>query len=125
MKICFPVIGNEGVRSKVYNHFGSAPHFIIYDTEKDEIQSVVNDDQHHAHGACNPIKALGGYVVDAIVVGGIGQGALIKLTQAGVKVFKASASTIEENLSLFKAKLLPEYTMEGCCGGHAGHACAH
>lgn len=34
MNICFPVIGNEGVKSKVYNHFETALHFVVYDTEK-------------------------------------------------------------------------------------------
>ena len=38
---------------------------------------------------CNPIKALSGEVVDAVVVGGIGKGAIIKLNSMGIKVYKA------------------------------------
>ena len=33
MKICFPVEKDEGIESQVYNHFGSAPVFIMVDTE--------------------------------------------------------------------------------------------
>jgi len=36
MKVGFAVQGNEGVESKVYDHFGSAPAFIIVDTEGKE-----------------------------------------------------------------------------------------
>ncbi len=37
MKICFPVQENEGLGSRVYNHFGSAPMFIVVDTETDNV----------------------------------------------------------------------------------------
>ena len=33
MKVCFPVKSNEGMSSIPYNHFGSAPEFIICDLE--------------------------------------------------------------------------------------------
>ena len=29
MKVCFPVKSNEGMNSIPYNHFGSAPEFVI------------------------------------------------------------------------------------------------
>ena len=32
MKVCFPVQKDEGIESQVYNHFGSAPVFIVVDT---------------------------------------------------------------------------------------------
>lgn len=60
MKVCFPVQKDEGVESQVYNHFGSAPAFIVVDTEGKGVQRVDNRDLHHAHGACNPIMALDG-----------------------------------------------------------------
>ena len=31
---------------------------------------------NHVHGACNPIMAIGGQDIDAVVVGGIGAGAI-------------------------------------------------
>ncbi len=126
MKICFPVQNNEGLESTVYNHFGSAPFFVIINTETDDATTIVNKDLHHAHGACNPMKAIDGQQIDAIIVGGIGAGALNRLNQLGIKAFQAQAATIRENISLLQAQGLRELTIQQCCGGHsAGGGCAH
>lgn len=126
MKVCFPIEKNEGVESTVYNHFGSAPLFLLVDTAANTVAPVINDDQHHSKGACSPIKALGSQPVDAVVVGGIGGGALGKLNQLGIKVYRAQPGTIAENLELFAAGVLTEYSAQLCCGGHAqGGGCAH
>jgi predicted Fe-Mo cluster-binding NifX family protein len=126
MKICFPVQNDKGMDSTVYNHFGSAPVFVVVDTTSDGVASVINRDQHHAHGACNPLKALDGQQIDAVVVGGIGAGALTRLNQAGISVHRSQAETVRENVALFAEKRLPELSVQGCCGGHsAGGGCAH
>jgi predicted Fe-Mo cluster-binding NifX family protein len=126
MKICFPAQKDDGLDSAVYNHFGSAPIFVVVDTDTDTITSISNRDQHHAHGACNPMKALDNQRVDAIVVGGIGAGALTRLNQMGIIVHRSQAPTIRENLTMFASKTLPELTLQGCCGGHSGDGgCAH
>jgi len=126
MKVCFPVQTNEGLESRVYNHFGSAPAFVVVDMTTNTLSTITNSDQHHAHGACNPIKALDNHNVHAIVVGGIGGGALSRLNQAGIRVYRAEASSIRENIEMFMSDRLPEYTQQQCCGGHArGHGCAH
>jgi predicted Fe-Mo cluster-binding NifX family protein len=122
MKICFPVAENQGLESEVYGHFGSAPQFLVVDTETREITTLNNGDEHHAHGACQPLKALGGQEVDAIVVGGIGGGALMGLNRAGFKVYKAQGLTIADNITCFAQDELPILTPEQTCGGHAhGH----
>jgi predicted Fe-Mo cluster-binding NifX family protein len=126
MKICFPVQQDEGFDSSVYNHFGSAPVFVVVDTETNGIASIHNRDQHHAHGACNPMKALDNQKVDAIVVGGIGAGALTRLNQMGISVHRSQAATVRENVSLFASQQLPVLTVQGCCGGHSKDGgCAH
>ena len=126
MKICFPVQNDVGIESTVYNHFGSAPVFVVVDTDTNSVASINNSDQHHAHGACNPMKALDNQKVDAIVVGGIGAGALTRLNQMGITVHRSQGETIRENLSLFHSKSLPVLTVQGCCGGHsADGGCAH
>ncbi len=126
MKVCFPVQNNEGIVSRVYNHFGSAPMFIVVDTETDSVSIINNRDQHHAHGACNPIKALDGQSVDAIVVGGIGAGALSRLNQAGIRVYQAQAATVKSNVEMFMSRSLPEFALQHCCGGHLhGGNCSH
>jgi len=124
MKVGFAVQDNEGVESKVYNHFGSAPAFVIIDTNEEHLNTVDNRDLHHAHGACNPIMALGGSRVDAVVVGGIGAGALRKLNADGIRVYRSVDPTVKGNLELLKDNKLPELLMNQTCGGHQGD-CAH
>src|SRR5450756_1018336 len=78
MKVCFPVMENQVLESAVFGHFGSAPGFVMVDMLTSEVTAINNSDQIHQHGACNPVAGLGGHQVDAIVVGGIGGGALHK-----------------------------------------------
>ena len=126
MRICFPVEKNEGFDSSVYNHFGSAPIFMVVDTETNGLFEINNRDQHHDHGACNPMKALDNQRVDAIVVGGIGAGALSRLSQMGISVHRAQGATVRDNMTLFTSRRLPELNMQGCCGGHGKDGgCAH
>ena len=125
MRLCFPVAKNEGLDSQVFGHFGSAPLFLVVDAEEGRVVEVVNRDLHHAHGACSPVKALGGQAVDAVVVGGIGGGALSGLSQAGIRVFAAGAPTVAENVALVRQGALPAWEPGRTCGGHGhGHACS-
>jgi predicted Fe-Mo cluster-binding NifX family protein len=126
MKICFPVEFDRGLDSEVFGHFGSAPLFAVFDTETKSIDTINNRDLGHAHNMCDPLKALDGKMVDAIVVGGIGAGAINKLNGMGIKVYRASKGTVRDNIELFELKLntMPELTVEHACGGHAG-GCGH
>jgi predicted Fe-Mo cluster-binding NifX family protein len=126
MKVCFPVSKTNGLKSEVYEHFGSAPAFIVVETDSNTVTTITNKDQHHAHGACSPLKALDNQEVDAVVVGGIGGGALNRLNQLGIKVYHAQGTTVSENIALLKANDLKEFAVSHCCPGH-GHvsSCGH
>lgn len=124
MKVGFAVQTNEGIKSRVYDHFGSSPAFVIVDVERKEILTVDNKDLHHVHGACNPIMALDGKSVDAMVVGGIGAGALMKLNALGIKVYGAGAPTVKENLTLLSEDKLQELSIYNACRAHQG-GCGH
>ena len=126
MKIAFPTQEDTGIDSPVYSHFGSARFFIIVDSETETLESVTNQDLDHIHGKCQPMVALGGEKVDAVIVGGIGGGALRKLTQEGIITYRAVEGTVSENLELIKGGKLPEFTMEHTCAGHQMiGGCAH
>jgi predicted Fe-Mo cluster-binding NifX family protein len=124
VKVCFPVYKNEGINSTVYDHFGSAPEFIIVNTELQSVINVDNGDLGHVHGACNPVIAVGGHNIDAVVVGGIGAGALRLLNAEGIKVYKSARETVKENLELFKDDRLLELALNHTCSGHQG-CCNH
>jgi len=129
MKLCFPVTKNEGLATTVFGHFGSAPLFLIVDANEGVVE-VINRDLHHAHGGCSPVKALGGHAVDAVVVGGIGGGALQGLLGAGIQVLAAGALTVGENVALARQGALTAWEPARTCGGHGhghghGHECSH
>lgn len=125
MKIAFPVQDDRGEESIVYGHFGSARFFVIADSNDGALESRPNKDREHAHGQCQPLAALG-VNVDAVVVGGIGAGALSKLQAEGVKVYRAVEGTVQENMELITSGRLPEFTLEQTCAGHGhGGGCVH
>jgi len=124
MKLCFPVKEAIDFESEVYEHFGSAPAFMVVDTETRRLKTIENPDSRHAKGMCNPIGALSGQGIHGVVVTGIGGGALMKLNRAGLTVYRAEARTVKENLELFVKGQLPEFLPGQVCGGH-GHDCAH
>jgi len=106
MKICFPTETLQGLESRVYEHFGSTPGFVIVDTESKSVQEINNNDLHHAHGMCQPLKALGAREVDAVAVGGIGMGALMKLQAQGIRVFRVTQGTVGQNVQFILKKNL-------------------
>jgi predicted Fe-Mo cluster-binding NifX family protein len=126
MKIAFPTQDDKGLDSRVYSHFGSANRFIIVDTEQETFETLSNGDREHPHGRCQPLNALGGRKVDAVVVGGIGAGALSKLNSSGIRAYRAVEGSVSENLKLIKSEFLPVFNMKQTCAGHgAGGGCVH
>lgn len=122
MKVCVPVKENQGLESIPYNHFGSAPIFLIYNLENGELKEINNNDLHHQHGMCQPLKALSGEQVDVILVAGIGAGALMKLQSQGIKVYKVGNGSISDNIQLLKENQLMEFSTQNSCNHHG---CGH
>jgi len=131
MRICFPVKENEGLQSRVYGHFGSAPMFVVVregagDASESEVEIVQNGNLNHIHGQCSPVQALGGANIDCVVVGGIGGGALNKLSSMGIRVFRAKGGTVGKNLELFRQEMLQSLDASMTCAGHDhGGGCTH
>jgi predicted Fe-Mo cluster-binding NifX family protein len=120
MRIAFPIVDDNGLDSTVHGHFGSAPHFAVVDLDANRIEVFENPDQDHQHGACNPMAALGGRKVDGVVVGGIGGGALKKLSSSGIAVYRAVEGTVAENARLIQSGSLPLFDPGQVCGHHSG-----
>jgi len=124
MKVAIPVAEDCGLESLVYGHFGSAPVFVLVDSETMSVESLGNRDQAHVHGQCSPMQALAGTSPDAVVVGGIGAGAVRGLRAAGIKVYRCDGGTVAQAVRQLKAGELPEMNEDTACRGHAGgHTC--
>ena len=126
MKVCLPISKNLGLESPVHGHFGSAPGFLAVDTETGAAEAILNANLGHAHGGCSPVKALAGHRPDAVLVGGLGAGALAGLRQMGVRVYLVQPGTAAGAVQQFKEGKLQELTDTATCGGQAqgaGHEC--
>jgi len=125
MRIAFPVRLDMGLDSAVDGHFGSAPFFVVVDSETRRAATHPNLDLEHKHGSCRPLEALG-TPVDAVVAGGIGGGALAGLRAAGIKVYRGVEGTVRENMEMIEAGHLPEFSPDHTCAGHSpGEPCVH
>jgi predicted Fe-Mo cluster-binding NifX family protein len=118
MKICFPTVEDNDLNSKLSGHFGSAPFFLVVDTETNEVQPLSNTNQHHVHGQCNPVAAFAGADVDAAIVLGIGANALNRLEMYNIMVYQGKKPTIKENLELFKNNELKLLESSHACDSH-------
>jgi predicted Fe-Mo cluster-binding NifX family protein len=121
MRICIPVEEDGGLESLPYEHFGSAPRFLLHDTDTSETKTICNHDNNHVHGACSPLKALSGHQIDAVIVGGMGARAVAGLQAMGVRVFRSQDGTAEQNIASYLKNQLEELTPENACTHH--HAC--
>jgi len=125
MKVCIPVSEYRGLDSPVYAHFGSAGCFVLVDTETMKVECLSNRDRHHEHGACSPLKALAGAKPDAVLVGGIGLGALMGLRQAGIAVYRVSSGNVADAIQMFKDGKLEALDAKATCAGGTGRSACH
>jgi len=124
MKVCIPVNEDRGLDSPVCGHFGSAPLFLVVDTETSACRALPNANQHHAHGMCRPLDAIRGEPLDALVVGGIGLGALTRLRESGLDVWISDRPDVKATLAALADGSLRRADPAGACAGH-GHGQAH
>ncbi|HVO76798.1 MAG TPA: NifB/NifX family molybdenum-iron cluster-binding protein [Candidatus Bathyarchaeia archaeon] len=124
MKVCIPTQDATGLEGTPHGHFGSASHFVVHDTETGQTEIVGNADSRHERGMCHPVGALGVRRIDAVIVGGIGARAIMKLNAEGMRVYRSAQGSIRANIELLKGGKLEEIAIDGACGGHGpDHGC--
>ena len=114
MKYCFPIAREEGLASEVFDHFGSAPMFLIVES-RDGSTELVRAPARKDHGGCRPVQLLSPHSFDAMVVCGIGHGAICEISGMGRRVYLAAARTVAENLALLGEQALEECDPAGHC----------
>lgn len=119
MRICIPVEKDEGLASRVYGHFGSAPFFAVFDTATERLEVVPNMDHHHVHGQCNAVAALSERTVDLLVTGGIGARAAERLRSMGIRICLAEGEgTVANVIQSWRAGALREMEPHQACSTH-------
>lgn len=125
MHICIPVTEDRGLQSPICMHYGSAPYFVLVDTETGTCRSILNSAHHHEPGSCHALALFDHAHVDAAIVGGIGAGALNQLRATGIQVFLSNLPTVEAAIAALNNGSLPEAIPEKACAGHMYPSCGH
>jgi len=129
MKIAFPVKENKGLESVVDEHFGTAKHFMIVDTQTRSFEFMENQKISGEESKCKTSVLGKDSGVDAVITNCLGDGSRRSLTTANIKVFQAKKQTVLENLELLEKDELKLFHMfdlcqakknkkEGGCGHH-------
>lgn len=118
MHIWIPIEEDNGLKSRVCPHFGSAPNYILVDSDTMGFEVIANRNAQHEHGNCQPLHALIGHRVDAVVVEGIGLGALMGLHSGGILVYSSQYESVEETVRAYIEGQLSEVTPANACSHH-------
>lgn len=121
MKICIPIRKDEGLSARAFDHFGSAPYFLVYDTENKNSKVIRNSGSHHVHGMCQPLDMLQDQDIDIVVCKGMGARAVKLLNKGGIWVYRAEGETAEDIIKKSIEGKLKAITVENACTDHNCH----
>lgn len=105
---------------EIYGHFGHTEQFKIYDIEEGKIiKSEVVNTNGSGHGA------LAGFLsdvdVDILICGGIGGGAQIALSNAGIKLYAGITGNSDDAVAKLLAGELEHNPNANCNHHHSEH----
>lgn len=106
---------------EIFEHFGRTENFKVYEVEDGEVvSSEVVDSNGAGHEALATL--LSEIKVDVLICGGIGEGAGLTLSEAGIEVISGASGDADEAVELY---LNGELDKEGVnCNHHeGGHSC--
>lgn len=120
MRLCFPVEQNLGLKSRIYYHFGSAPLYLLIDTETEDIQELPWLAKEEV--PCTQARFMREQQVEALVLSGVGEKALTRLVDFGIQVYEAKGVTIADNLICLSDNRLHHYEPEQACPAYRSEA---
>jgi len=120
-RVVIPVAEENGLDSRLAEHFGRAPYFAVVDFDENgevlKIETVSNTGEHfggrgHMHDNILSLKP------SAVIVYSMGPRGLSVLKSAGVAVLRAEGSTVREVVAAYKRNELQELNEECDRAGH-------
>ena len=111
---------------EIFQHFGHTEQFKVYDIENGKIENeTIVDTNGQGHGALADFLFNGN--VEVLICGGIGGGAIMALSSAGIKVYGGVVGSADEAVKAFIEDRL-QYNPNVKCSHHEhehgeGHTC--
>lgn len=119
MIIAFPIQANEGLEGILADHFGRAPHFVIYETELKELRTIDNTAEHFGGRVATPML-LDKNKVKVLICRGLGRRAIARFEELGMDVYITKHQNVGQALDAYNKGELPLVTDEdGCAGRHS------
>jgi len=121
VKIVIPVEDANGLNSRLSQHFGRAPYFIVVELDQNgkvlNLQIVPNKSEHFG-GMGKPPEIILNLRPNAVVTCRMGPRALGMFQNANIAVLQANKNIVKDLIDAYKRDELVELT-EGC--HHAKH----
>ena len=108
---------------EIFQHFGHTEQFKVYDIKDGKIvHEEIVDTNGQGHGALAGF--LFGGKVDTLICGGIGGGAQVALSEAGIKLYGGVSGNADEAVKALMEERL-DYNPDVKCNHHGeGHNCS-
>jgi len=104
MKICIPLLEDNGMDSKVSEHFGKSPFLAFYDDETSKLE-IIRVSGKHAGGQQTMAEILIDSGADILICSNIGPRAM-DLLRGRVYILTGAAGDLKGVLQSFKEKSL-------------------
>ncbi|APE96170.1 NifB/NifX family molybdenum-iron cluster-binding protein [Halodesulfurarchaeum formicicum] len=102
MRVALPSTNRDERSAPVATHFGRTAVFTVINTETDEIE-LLEHEGGHGHDSSPPPVTIANANVDVVIAGDIGRGAVSRLQDAGIEVFRGADGTVDEALTQWEA----------------------
>jgi predicted Fe-Mo cluster-binding NifX family protein len=110
--IAVPVVSDEGLMSKLNDHFSMSDHYAILDVKNDKI-AAVKVIRNTLSGQKNAAELLVKKRVNVVIAGVIGSCAIKILLDGGVSIFSDAGGTVEDAFENYRAGKLREIVTAG------------
>ena len=107
--IAVPIISDEGILSKVNDHFSMSDHYAILDVESGKVKVINNP----LAGQKNAAELLVKNRVNVVLAGRIGSCAIKILLDSGARLFSDAEGTVKDAFEDYQAGKLREIFTAG------------
>ena len=117
-RIAIPVVGYDGIDSRVSKHFGSAPGFIVTDDTGGEF-TYLEPAKVKQGSECAPVHALASAGSKVVIASGMGRGAMQRCHNAGMRILHTvGGDTVADVLEAYRAQSCPDFPDSALCAHH-------
>jgi len=100
MRILIAVEEDNGLNSKLSNHFGHCPYFAIFDTKTKKLK-IIENELDHSNSKLTPVDQIMAYKPDVVFSLGMGQKAIHLFEEKGVKLKTGDLKIVKEIIENF------------------------